>query len=233
VGFVSRGLCFLCLVALAGCGAPAQEPSGPEYVNKADLAIMVVPREELGALATGLEVAPDESGWASHKKAANDTLDPEDSAASLSARGRVAGYDLTYENPKAKRRKGLLFVGTSVVLLRDEIYASEYLNKQVNDFERREGLSDSGVRLSRVGSFEVPGVGDEGEGVRATMDVAGRKVRYTLAFFRRGRIVGAAGFVRGDKRRVSADALAIAKALDLRIRAVLSGEVEGDPVPLS
>jgi hypothetical protein len=192
---------------------------------------MVLPRDELGAPAEGLEIAPDESGWTSHRKAARQTLDPEDSAASLTARGRVAGYDLAYESRK-QRRRGVLLVATWVELMRDEIYASEFQHKQVDDFESREGLSHSGVKLSRVVLFEVPGVGDEAAGVRAALSGDGRKMYFTLVFLRRGRIVGAAGVLRADDERVDAEALRLAKALDLRIQGVVAGTIEADPVPL-
>jgi hypothetical protein len=230
---VSRALPFLCVAALAACGSTPEESSGPEYVNKADLATMVLPQDELGALAEGLEIAPDESGWTSHRKAAKETLDPDDSAASLSARGRVTGYALTYENPGPKRRRGLLLLGTSVDLMRDEIYAAELLDKHVQDFEDREGLSNSGVKLVRVALFEVPGAGDEAAGVRAALRSGRRKVYYTLAFLRRGRVLGAAGILRADERRANADVLGLAKALDRRIQGVLAGQIEDEPVLLT
>jgi hypothetical protein len=230
---VSRGLPFLCVAALAACGGTTEVASGPAYVNKAKLATMVLPEDELGALAEGLEVAADDSGWTSHRKAAKETLDPEDSAASLSARGRVAGYELTYENPRSRGRSGLLLVETSVDLMRDEIYAAELLDKHVHDFEDREGLSHAGVKLVRVALFDVPGAGDEAAGVRAVLRAERRKVYYTLAFLRRGRILGAAGILQADERRVDAEVLGLAKALDRRIQGVLAGELEDEPVLLA
>lgn len=228
-----RSLPFLCLLALAACAGGTDEPSGPAYVAKSDLAIMVLPREELGPLATRLDVA-DDSGWTGNREAAHDTLDPADTAASLSERGRVAGYDLSYENPKLaslEGRKGLFGVSTSVELLRDDIYASEFLAKQAEDFERLEGTV-GGVKVSGVSSFPVAGVGDEARGVRATAGFGGLRFHLTMALFRRGCLVGVAEIVRADRENVTADARRIARALDARIRHVLEGSVDGEPVAL-
>jgi hypothetical protein len=232
VRFVSRGLPLLVVAALAACGGAAPDDGGPAYVSKADLAVMVLPQDELGSLADGFEIALDESGWTSHTQAAKDTLDPADSAASLTARGRVAGYHLAYEQAKPARRRGRLLVATSVELLRDDIYASEFLNKQADDFVNREGLSHSGVKLAGVRVFDIPGAGDEAAGVRAVLRAEGRKEYFTLALLRRGRIVGVVGVLSADEERLDAEVVRLAKALDRRIQNVLAGRIEADPVPL-
>jgi hypothetical protein len=229
---VSRGLPLLFVVGLAACGGAAPEPAAPPYVSKADLAVMVLPQEELDPLAEGFVIASDRSGWKTHKKAARETVDPEDSAAFLTARGRVGGYELAYESPKRRPRQESSLVATSVELLRDEIYASEFLNKQVDDFESRAGLSHSGVKLAGVRLFDVPGVGDEAAGVRAVLSAEGRRLYLTLALLRRGRIVGAAAVVRAEKHRMETEIVSLAKALDRRIQDVIAGRIEGDPVPL-
>jgi hypothetical protein len=62
-------------------------------VEDDQLAVMVVPRDQLGAIAKGLDL-DDDSGPYGNKEAAEDTIDRRDTAASLRAAGRVGGYEL-------------------------------------------------------------------------------------------------------------------------------------------
>jgi hypothetical protein len=133
---VVRGLLVLCLLALAACGLGTEEQTGSAEISEAGLAIMVLPQQQLGPEVRGFEVDED-SGPTSNKESAHDSVDPEDTAASLLAKGRLAGYDLSYTTRRSsraiKRRKGFITIGSAVELLRDEIYAAQYLDKQADD----------------------------------------------------------------------------------------------------
>ncbi|HEX2045556.1 MAG TPA: hypothetical protein VHF23_08020 [Gaiellaceae bacterium] len=235
----ARALLVLCAFAAAGCGVGGGGSDGRgevQRVTPADLALMVLPRAELGAAARGLR--PDEdSGPTSNASAADETLDPDDTRVSLRGAGRVAGHKLYYAQPNVaaaalRGKKGVYVVGTEVELLRDPVYAAQHLNKQLDDLHRLQGTAVDGVRLTRVSDFEALGVGDEASGIRAVSSFAGLKMHMTIVAFRRGRLVGAAAISRGDRRDVSEEARALAAALDERIQGVLAGEIEGKPAPV-
>jgi hypothetical protein len=230
------GLALACLVVVTGCGLGGEKSADPPRKStRADLAIMVVAEKQLGAVAEGLELARDESGPTSNAEAAEDTIDPRDTAESLGSAGRISGYDLVYEAPRglaaAKRSKGVVHVATSVELMRDPVYAAKYLNKRVADFERFEHKTVDGVLLKTVESVDVAGIGEEAYGLRLTVKGRAIVLHETLVAFRRGRLVGAAFIGRLDARRTEGQAQRAALTLDWRIQRGLTGSLDGEPPP--
>jgi hypothetical protein len=224
-------------LVVSGCGVgqgggTAAEPP----ITRAELAVMVVPLEEIGAPAVGMHV-DDDSGPSGNKEGAEDTIDPKDTADSLARAGRLHGYDLTYSTPRQmaiwRKGGGYTDVTTSVELFETESAASAYLDDQIADFERYRGRGiGNGVRLTRSEVFEVALVGDEGWGVRAKLRFGDLRVNGTIVAFRRGSVVGAASIGRGDSLDIAAQVRTVARVLDRRIQAVLAGELRSDPVPL-
>ena len=227
----ARCLALAGALLLAGCGLGngGSKAKEEQKITKADLARMVVPRDELGTVAVGLRIEAD-AGPVGNAEAAEGTLDPDDTAETLAGVGRVAGHELAYERPglvAVKKPRGVLYAGTEVELLRDPVYAANHLNKQLNDFQRLQGRKDTGVRLSRVSTFDAPGVGEEAEGLRATASFAGVRMHMTLVAFRRGRLVGVASMARADRRNVADETRRLARRLDARIQGVLAGRIRG------
>jgi hypothetical protein len=227
----------LCAAFLAGCGLGEGGDSfaDDESVARADLAIMVLSREELGMDVGGLEIDAEDSGPVSASEAAADaTIDPEDDASLLRRVGWVGGYELNYSDPKGKalkRGRGLLVAGSSVYLFEDEGAASARLQDEMLDFERLQGKTVEGVRLTRFETFEVD-VGDEAKGIEVTFRVGGESLHATGVFFRRGRLLADVGVGRVDDVSARADVEQAASALEARIQGVLAGEIRDDPVPL-
>ena len=227
----------LCGLVVASCGQGGNRAAEQTdaRVTKAELAVMVLPADELGGLAKGLRLAPDESGRMSNAAAARQSLDPKDSARRMEGAGRVVGYELTYMHPRAlsrKRKQGIVSAGSAVDLMQDAVDASRFLNKQANDFERFEGRVSDGVRLTGVAGFGVQGIGEEAEGIRGTVRGFGLTLHTTIVAFRRGRIVGSVGVVRADRRDMTAAVTRLAITLDSRIQRVLAGQLREVPVPL-
>lgn len=223
----------LAVLALAACGDDSRPPSVAD-ISPADLAVMVLPPEQLGGLADGLRVSADESGPVGRAKAARQTLDPRDTARSLGGQGYLTGYSLTFSSARllaAKGKRGVLAAGSSVDLLDDGASASRFLNRQMEDFERlRNDLP--GVRIMGITSVEVPRVGHEAYGLRARMRGAGLDVRVTIVAFRRGRLLGSVVVNRvgpGSDVRVLRR---LALTLDSRIQLVLAGRVDDEPFPI-
>lgn len=231
----ARCLALAGALLLAGCGLGNGGSTAEEEqkITKADLARMVLPQDELGKVADGLRVEAD-VGPVGNAEAAEGTLDPNDTAETLAGAGRITGYELAYERPglvSTKQGRGVLGAGTEVELLRDPVYAAQHLNKQLDDFQRLQGRTETGVKLARVSTFGVTGVGDEAEGLRGTASFGGLKIHVTIVAFRRGRLVGIASISRADKRNVADETRRLARRLDARIQGVLAGTIRDAAEP--
>lgn len=222
---------------LAGCGLGngGSKAEEEQTITKADLARMVLPQDELGKVADGLRVEAD-AGPVGNAEAAEGTLDPDDTAETLAGSGRITGYELMYERPglvSVKQRRGVLGAGTEVELLRDPVYAAQHLNKQLDDFQRLQGRTETGVKLARVSTFDATGVGDEAEGLRGTASFGGLRMHVTIVAFRRGRLVGVASISRGDRRDAADETRRLARRLDARIQGVLAGAIRDAAEPVA
>src|SRR5215207_3822879 len=96
MGFVRGAALVVLALALAGCALGGTEKF--EDVSAEQLAVMVLPREELGT-PEGFELDLEESGRLSARDAAEWTTDPDDNAADLRQDGWLGGYELAYSNP--------------------------------------------------------------------------------------------------------------------------------------
>jgi hypothetical protein len=131
----------ICLAVLTACGGD----NGDNELDRAlrsitenDLAIMVLPQEDLGEEFADLQI-DDESGFVDNEEAADDTVDPDDTADDLERAGRINGYQLNFSIGEAEvvrvlqAGEGVILVGTEVELFDDADSASDYLAKQVED----------------------------------------------------------------------------------------------------
>ena len=229
-----RGLVLAGALALAGCsigGQKAAEPAEQPAITKAQLAAMVLPLDELGTIAEGMELN-ETAGPVGNEEAADGTVDPGDTGKSLRSAGRLGGHKAYYTDPSvaaSARKQGVISVGTEIELMEDPVYAAQYLHKQLGDFERFQGKQDDGTKLAGVSSFQVTAVGDEAEGLLATASGPKRTVHVTAVAFRRARIVAVAMVMRVDKEDAQGEARALAVKLDGRIQAVLAGEIAAGP----
>jgi len=223
-----RSVVLLAFVGLTGCGALTHEPAKRAPVTQDDLAVMVVPQDELGDGAEALQVDPEDSGPISAGKAAEDTIDPKDTAKSLRRSGWTAGYELNYSDPKRAaafaRRRGLIVAGSSVESFETDSAARERLVKEIRDYERFEGKTIQGAKLENFDTFDV-GVGDEAWGVRFVGRVGKVRVYATGVFFRHGALVATAGVLRADATVERGTAIELARALDERIERRLAGQL--------
>jgi hypothetical protein len=213
------------------------EAEKPARVSSDDLARMVVPHEELGAgaEAAALEVDSLDSGPISAGKAAEDTIDPKDTAKSLRHGGWRAGYELNYSDPKRAasfaNHHGLVSAGSSVEAFETDSAARERLVKEIRDYERFEGKTIQGVKLEEFDTFDAV-VGDEAWGVHFVGRVGKVRIYATGVFFRHGNLLASAGFLRADATVERARAIRLALALDERVERRLAGELREEPVPL-
>ena len=216
------------MAALAGTAGAALGP-GLASVTRAQLALMPLPLGQLaGRGSEKLQVDPT-SGPVDNARAAKDSIAQDDTAATLAASGRVAGYELAYEGGAADQ------VSTEIELYRDEAAASRALAKHVGDFQRLDGTEVTpGARLAEVRTWTPAGdgLGDEARGLEALVVIDTLKVRGTVVGFRLGRLVGSASIVRSNGAYDRPAAEANARALLRRMQGVLDGAVKGDPVAI-
>lgn len=186
---------------------------------------MVVPKSELGSEAKRVE-RDDDSGASDNADAADDTIDPNDTARDLQRAGRIAGYDLYFSDFDAliAEGHGLAVIGTSVELFRDAPAAARYMSKQLGAYERFEGKTVEEISLRHVGHFDVDDLGDEEAGVVLELEKENAKARFWVVAFRVDRLVATANvFTDG----VSGESLSseIAGALRKRIDEVAAGRL--------
>jgi hypothetical protein len=223
----------LAVLVLGGCGQQAPEPTADRAADipVGDLALMVLPREELGGVAAGLRLSQEDSGASSNAKAALVSFDPEDTGETMRGAGRVAGFDLVYADTKLLVRKGksggVYSVGTSVELMEDPARAAQFLHEQMAQFDRFANRPlATGARISRVGSLEVTTAGEEAQGATATVTLGGKRFRVAAVAFRRGRLVGSVSVTRADTKTPADEAVELATKLDKRIQDALAGAID-------
>jgi hypothetical protein len=222
-----------CALVLAGCAFG--EEGGSQEITRDELAIMVLPLDELGAEHAAFE-PDDDSGPGTAKGVADGTVDPDDTAASVKRAGWTSGYDLTYSDPvqerlAADRRHGAFSVGTSTDLFATETDARAFIVDFIGDYERFEGKTIEGVKLLKFDLFDVS-AGDEAWGAEFEFRGGGMKFRLTGALFRHGRLVASAYYVRADDADMRGRAATLAQVLDRRIEQVLAGDLDAEPAPL-
>jgi hypothetical protein len=231
MGFLRFAGLVVCALALAGCAFG--EEGGSQEITRDELAIMVLPQAELGPEFAAFEV-DDDSGPGSARRLADNTMDPDDTPASVKRAGWTAGYDLSYSPQRrlaAEGRRGALSAGTSADLFATETNARSFILAEIRHFKRFEGKTREGVKILRADEFDVT-VGDEGWGVELEFRGSSGTMTMTGVIFRHGRVVATAFYLRGDGADVRPQAASLALKLENRIARVLAGDLDAQPVPL-
>ena len=225
---MKRPLPLLLAFGLAvGAGSAGAAPANP-------LAPLVVPRAQLGKLAQGLEVEL-LSGTTTNARAADDSFDPNDTAATVSRAGRVSGYTLFYGDlglGALRQGGGLIDVGTSLDFFRTVAKAEAYELKSLRDLRRVQGANLQGVVVERSSAFPVRGLGPRAVGLRVVQRVGKKRIYGTFVDFQIDKILCEAVINRADNKNVNAQATAVAQKLAGRIISYAQGTLKAKPVPL-
>lgn len=219
----------------AGCGG-----SSPDTLERAlqsavadDLASMVLPLEEFGPEFSAFE-ADEESGFVDNAQAADDSVDPDDTADDIAAEGRISGYDLEFNDPSSaalQSGEGVYLVNTSVELFIDAGAAQANIDKALEEIQELEGEEVDGVILGRFDISSIPGVGDRALLIESSIRVGDTTFYVTTVVFNMGRLLGAATVAHVDDVDRSVRVTEIAKLLEARIRGVLLGDVSAMLAP--
>jgi hypothetical protein len=237
IGVVAVSVLFLSACTLSSQNEASVDPVAavPARSLQQELEVMVVPVQDIGGLPRGFRATPS-SGWQRNALEARNSLDPQDTARSLSRAGRISGYELIYEDPSKPALRtghGVLTVLTWAELFRSPETASSALKAR-----RAFSLSLNGKRLGRgvvfrrVGGFRTH-VGDEAYGLRQDTRFGADRLFRTVVSFRRGRVVAGAMYIRTDPRDAVADVERLAGTLDARVRQALNGSLSDEPVLVS
>ncbi len=237
---LTAALALLFAAACSGSGGSSGDDAAPPDVpnlSEQDLALMVLPSEDMDRLGELLDPEPGEdSGFIDNEQRAEDFSAVETTADDLAAIGRVSGYDLEYlDFSVLGTGEGVFGVGTGVDLYEDREGASAFFARWVDEGRRLEGFADDEIIVDSSQEFEVDDLGDEAIGFRSRVRFVGfeAEMSITVVYFRRGRLVGASGIAHFDDTNRNQQAEWLARRVDGRIRTVLAGGFAGTPVPLS
>jgi hypothetical protein len=220
----------LALAAVLGSGPSASA----QTQAKNPFAAIVVPRAQLGKIAQGLQVELI-SGSTSNQRVADDSFDPNDTAASVQKAGRLFGYILYYGDPGAtalRRDRGVLYLGTSLEYFKTFQQATVFELKSLADLRRVRGKNLQGVVIERSNAFAVGGLGPGSIGLEIVQRVGKHRIYSTVIDFQIDRILCEAVINRTDKLNVRKQVAKIAQTLRNRIAAYGASKLNAQPVPL-
>jgi hypothetical protein len=166
--------------------------------------------------------------------AADDSLDPKDSAAQLGAAGRVSGYSLVYDDLSMRsftRGSGVIEVASAVDLFRSANAADAYIAKRVADGRKLTGrYLDDGELLEASGTFPVAAIGDRAVGLRERARLGHGRFATTVVMLRVGSLIGTVAITRADTQSAERPVVALARSLEQRIRRVETVALTAPPV---
>lgn len=213
----------LLAAALTACGGGSG--GGLGRVTKNDLAIMVLPAAEYGALASGASVDAD-SGFQDASTVAEDTLDPNDTAADIEAAGVKADYELAYSTPRSQ-------VSSEIALLGSAEEAEAIVEGTIGEAEQYEGTElPGGATVSNVEVTELDFPGDAAWRARATASLGNTEVTTSLVAFTVDRLAAVVRVTKLGEVASDEELDGLASALADRIQEVADGQLSETPVPM-
>ena len=211
---------------------PAPTPPPP-----APISIFEVTREHLpGMVLTEEDVAvefpfmvpdPVESGYQDNEVEAEDTIDPEDTASDLEARGRIDGYEVAFSDFEilvgGETSPGRpTFATSSVDLFDTPESALAFIQRQIDDFRRFAGSQvEEGFILEALLEFDAPDVGEDTVAGRldAILSAPGleTELKATFVVWRRGPVVAVVFVTAVNEEDYGAAVERLARRMDQRI----------------
>ena len=189
---------------------------------------MPLPRAAYGSEAARLPLERESSGPYDNARAADNSTDPHDTAASLAAAGRIAGYQLSFADLASVGKAGkLVGVASRLAVYRTAVAASAGLRREFDD--ARASDPANGFRVLSSTRFAAPGLGDEAAGIRVLAKAGLAKLWFTAVGVRSGKLIELVGLIRTDGRSEQPHALLLAHALAARVEGVLAGTITTPP----
>ena len=199
---------------------------------------MVLPEQEIKAEFPDLTLDADESGYQDNEKAADDTIDPSDTAAELAALGRLDGYALGLLNPQAllggETSSGSVFgVETSVALFDSSASAQSFMLRQLADTRRYVGASLEGVTIEEYEELPILELGPVSVAGQVTISFLGsdRGAYIDFITWTRGRVNATIAITAFGVADLDDLMKRLAATMNQRIDGVLTGEIGSAPIP--
>jgi hypothetical protein len=219
-------LAALASAAVAAAGAQAS-------VSPEQLALIPLPKADLGASAVALPLAPD-SGVETNKDAADNAFGNV-KAAQLARLGRITGYTLDYDDAGAKALAaghGLLEVQTSVELYRDAHAASNGLAFWRKDEQSFASTSLPGIKVSLT-AFAVAGAGGSSYSFAGSIELKGKPRIYGAeVLFQVGELLADVSVTAASEAETKPLTVALARKLRAKIDLAHAGKLRGPPIAL-
>jgi hypothetical protein len=210
-------------------------PAGSAGTAQIDpLSPIVVPRSQLAELPGAFKIEL-LSGPTNNARAADDSFDPDDSAADLTRAGRVSGYTLFFgdsSNSALRRGHGLIDAGTTLDLFNTAAQARAFARKTRADLARVRGRNLDGVVLVSSTTFAVRGLHPGTIGLRIVTRVGSRRIYSTYVDFQVNRLLLEAAVSRADAVSSEEQATAVARALAQRVVAYATNKLRSAPLRL-
>lgn len=225
----------LALTFFVACGGGDSEDVTNREITDDDLSAMALPLAEMGPQYQDFEMSED-VGFRSNDHVVENADDPEDEADDVEKFGRINGFEAPYLSADAFiNSEGVFMVTSDVELFEDAAGASDWLKDSLADMRDGVGTTSEGAYFERMEDFDPGDVGEEA--LAATVVISGsfgegsttRTMRGSLVLFRKGRLFCGTSVVRMDEVETSEDTIALARKLEDRVDAVLSGELEPSP----
>ena len=182
-------------VVACGGGAPTASPTPvptatntPAPTATPTKAPLEITRELLPASASntsagrsvipGVELYKVGTGFRDNADAADDTLDPEDTAEELASTGFKIGYEAAFQLPGSA-----VFINSTVHLFETPQDADAYIERQLADFERFAGQEiEDGVMLAEFVPAIAPDVGTGARGGKLVVEFSEGRAQSTGLF---------------------------------------------------
>jgi hypothetical protein len=203
-------------------------------VTEDDLAVMVLPPDQLGDEYEGLAINADD-GPLDSTEIADDTIDPSDTAADIEQGGYIAGYDLFVFDESLEsleNGEGVFTAGSSVVMFDDEDGAEAALEKERTDSEGFLGDDLDGFVIAASSNRQVSDLGDGAYAYTLTFEFASvdSSAYLTVVQVQLGRLIATVTIARGDPETSPMKPNCAGPVG--RIESVARGELDETPVPI-
>lgn len=205
-------------------------------VTEDDLAVMVLSPDRLGDEYEGLAINAND-GPLDSAEIADDTIDPDDTAADIEQGGYVAGYYLFVFDESLQsleNGEGVFTAGSSVLMFDDEDGAEAALEKERTDSEGFLGDELDGFVITASSNRQVSDLGDRAYAYTLTFEFTSldSSAYLTVVQVQLDRLIATVTIARGDQDDVADEAETLARTLVDRIESVVRGELDETPVPI-
>ena len=208
--------------------SPVDTSQSIDSITPEDLPSMVL--DQVGVVSEFPDLVLDwqESGYRDNVIAAENTIDPDDSALVMAARGRLDGYENGFIDPQAltsdQSSTGRPYgAGSTVELMDGEESARAYLRIMVEEFRRYQDADIEGVTFDGFEELAAPDLGSDAIAIRVSGSTSFLNVTVytTIVSWARGPIVATVGTGAFDDTDLLGALTRLALLMDQRIQEVL------------